>query len=137
VPFETIADSAREPEPEKVAEKRPKQLKMKVAVLSKLSVTTRTPRKRRMASVLEAVLESAKTPPPSFAEASGSKIEDVREMITASTSAHAEAIPSEAVLENLTEESLPEEPLAPVPEASSQGDLDYIVRHALGKQLSE
>jgi hypothetical protein len=40
-------------------------------------------------------------------------------MITTSTSAHAEAGPSEAVLENLTEESLPKEPSAFVPEASS------------------
>jgi hypothetical protein len=43
-----------------------------------------------------------KTPPPSSAEASGSKTEDVSEMITASTSAHAEAGPSEVAPENLT-----------------------------------
>jgi hypothetical protein len=74
VPFGTIADPAREPEPEKVAEKRQEQLKMKVAVPPKLSATIGIPRKRRMASVLEVVLESAKTPPPSFAEASRSKL---------------------------------------------------------------
>jgi hypothetical protein len=37
----------------------------------------------------------------------------------------------------LAKESLSEKPTSPMPEASSQGDLEYIVRHALGKQLSE
>jgi hypothetical protein len=50
-----------------------------------------------MASVLEAFLESVKTPPSSSVEASSSKIEDVSEMITTSTSAHAEVGPSEVV----------------------------------------
>jgi hypothetical protein len=74
---------------------------------------------------------------PSSAEAFGSKTKDVLEMITASTSAHDEARPSEVVPENLTKESLPEKPSAPAPKASSRDDLDYIVRHASGKQLSE
>jgi hypothetical protein len=73
---------------------------MIVTSLPKLPATTGTQRKRRMASVLEAVLESVKTPPPS-SEASGSKTEDVLEMITASTSAHAEAGPSKVVPKNL------------------------------------
>jgi hypothetical protein len=34
-------------------------------------------------------------------------------------------------------ESLAEKPTSPMSEASSQGDLEYIVRHASGKQLSE
>jgi hypothetical protein len=88
-----------------------------------------------MASVLEAVLESMKTPPPSSAEASGSKGEDVIEMITASTSAHAEAGPSETALENLAEESRLEKPSAPAPEAPSKSDLNFIVQHDSGKQL--
>jgi hypothetical protein len=78
-----------------------------------------------------------KTPPPSSVEASRSKTEDVPKMIVASTSAHAEESPSKVVPENLTKESLVEKPSTPAPEASSQGDLDYIVRHASGKQLSE
>jgi hypothetical protein len=119
VPIGTIADPAREPEPEKVAEKVLEQPKMKVIVLSKLPATTGTPRKRRMASVLEAILESMKTMPPSSDEASGSKTKDVPEMITASTSAHVEAGPSKAIPENLTEESLPEKPSAPDPKTSS------------------
>jgi hypothetical protein len=88
-----------------------------------------------MASVLEIVLESVKRLPPSV-EASGSKIEDVAEMITTSISAHAEVGPSETTPENLVVESPPEKPLAPTPEAPSKSNLNFIVRHALGKQLS-
>jgi hypothetical protein len=77
VPIETITDPAKEPEPEKVVEKVPEQPKMKMTALAKLPSTTGTPRKSRMASVLEAVLESVKTPPASSAKASGNKTEDV------------------------------------------------------------
>jgi hypothetical protein len=34
------------------------------------------------------------------------------------------------------EESLPKKSTSPTPEAPLHGDLEYIVRHALGKQLS-
>jgi hypothetical protein len=88
-----------------------------------------------MASVLDVVLESMKTPPPSV-EASGSKTEDVTEMITATTSAHAEAGPLEIAPKNLMEESLPEKSSAPTPEVPSKSDLNFIVRHASVKQLS-
>jgi hypothetical protein len=135
VPTGIIADLARKPEP--VAEKVLEQPKMKVTILPKLPTTTGTPRKRRMASVLEAVLESVKMPPSSSAKASGSKTKEVPKMITASTSTHAEVGPSESVPENRTEENLPEKPSALAPEAPSQDDLDYIVRHASKKQLTE
>jgi hypothetical protein len=77
-----------------------------------------------------------KTPPPSFAEASGSKTEDVTEMITANTSAHAEAGPSETAPENLVKESFLEKPSAPTSKAPSRSDLNFIIRHASGKQVS-
>jgi hypothetical protein len=136
MPIEAIADPTREPKSEKVAERILEQPKMIVKALSKLLATTGTLRKRSMASVLEAILESVKTPPPSSAEASGSKTEDDIEMITTSTSAHVEVEPSETTPENLVEESLPEKPSAPAPEAPSKSDLNFIVRHASGKQLS-
>jgi hypothetical protein len=83
---------------------------------------------------LDVVLESMNTPPPTSAEASGGKIEDAREVVTASTSsAHAETGPLETVPENLVEESLPEKPSAPAPKAPSKSDLNFIVRHASGK----
>jgi hypothetical protein len=56
VPVESIVDPAREPGLEKVEERVPEQLKMKVTSLPKLPATTGTPRKRMMASVLEVVL---------------------------------------------------------------------------------
>jgi hypothetical protein len=134
VPTRIIADLAGESE--SMTGKVPEPPKMKAAILSKLPSTTGTPRKRRMASVLEAVLESAKTP-PSSTEASGSKIEEAPKIITASAYAHAEAGSLEIVPEKTHERELPEEPSAPAPEAPSQGDLDYIIRHASGKQLTE
>jgi hypothetical protein len=87
----------KEPKLEKAAE----QPKVLVTVLPKLSATaaTTTPRKRRMASVLDVVLESMKMPPPTSAEASGGKIEDATE-----------AGPSKAAPEKLVGESLPENP---------------------------
>jgi hypothetical protein len=129
--IEAIADLAREPEPEKV----PEQPKMMVTALPKPPVTIGTPR-RRMASVLEAVLESVKTPPPYSIEPTGNKTEDVTEIITAITSAHTEAGPSKTAPENLMKESLLEEPSAPAPEAPSRSDLNFVIRHASGKQLS-
>jgi hypothetical protein len=134
MPTEAVVDPAKETKLEKVAE----QPKMLVTALPKLSATTTaTPRKRRMASVLDAVLESVKTPPATSAEASGGKTEDAREMVTASTaSAHAEAGPSEAVPGKLVEEKLPEKPTTSAPKAPPQSDLNFIVRHASGKQIS-
>jgi hypothetical protein len=133
MPIGASANLVKELESEKAAE--PKVL---VTALPKLTATaTATPRKRRMASVLEVVLESVKMPPPASAEASGGKIGDAREVATTSISfVHAEAGPSEAVLEKLVGESLLEKPTTPAPEAPPQGDLNYIVQHASGKQLS-
>jgi hypothetical protein len=67
-----------------------------VTGLPRLSTTaTMTPRKRRMASVLDAVLESMKTPTPASAKALDEKIKDAKEVVTASTpSIHVEAGPS-------------------------------------------
>jgi hypothetical protein len=69
-----------------------------------------------------------RAPTPASAEASGEKNEDIREVVSASASfIHVEAGPSGAT---------PENPMSPVPEGNLQGDLNYIVRHTLGKQLS-
>jgi hypothetical protein len=71
-------------------------------------------------------------------EVSNDKIEDAREVATASASTvHAEAGPSGANLVELVIENLPEKPTSPISEAPTEGDLDYIVRHASGKQLAE
>jgi hypothetical protein len=71
-----------------------------------------------MASVLDAVLKSTKSPTPACVEASNEKIEDAREVATASASSiHVEVGPSEAALVELVEESLLEKPTSPVPKA--------------------
>jgi hypothetical protein len=109
-----------------------------VTALPKLSATaTTTPRKRRMASVLDVVLETMKMPTPASIEASGGKIEDAREVVFASiSSVNAKAGYSEAAPVKLVGENVPKKPTSPAPEAPPEGDLNYIVRHASGKQLS-
>jgi hypothetical protein len=119
-PVEASVDPVKEPGPKKTTEEHPKLLSPPtMAGLPKLSTTaTMTSRKRRMASVLDVVLESVKTPIPASAEASSEKIEDAREVVTVSASSiHVEAGPSRAASVKLVGESLPEKPTPPVPEA--------------------
>jgi hypothetical protein len=138
MPIEASTGPVKEPESEKTAE-QPKALSPPaVTGLSKpLSTTTANLRKRRMASILDDVLESMKVPTPASAKASGKKSEDAREAITTSTTnIFAEAGPSKATPIGLVEESVPKKSTSPAPEAPPHGDLEYIVRHASGKQLS-
>jgi hypothetical protein len=104
-----------------------------------------TPKRKRMASVLDAVMEStrASTPAPT---------EKVAKATTARTEAEAgpsvptDAKPAETEQKAEQESSdaglapekkdAPEKVKYPTPEASSE-DLDFIIRHASGKRLSE
>jgi hypothetical protein len=109
-----------------------------------LKAAAATPKRRRMASVLDAVMETTKalTPTPT------KKVDEVIEV-----QAEAEAgssVPIEmkaAALEEETEQQtsdtdmvagqgITEEAKSRAPEASSE-DADYIIRHASGKKLSE
>jgi hypothetical protein len=117
------------------AEEHPKLLSppttTELPKLTTAATTTMTPKRWRMASVLDDVLKSTKMSTPSTTEASDDKIEDVREVAAASASSiHVEAGPLRATLVELVKESLPGKPTSHVPEAPSQADLDYIVRHA-------
>jgi hypothetical protein len=86
--------------------------------LTSTATTTITPKKRRMASVLDAVLKSTKTPTPAYVEASNEKIEDVREVVaTSASSIHIEAAALGATPAELVKESLLEKPTSPAPEA--------------------
>jgi hypothetical protein len=108
--------------------------------LSKLaSALAATPRNgRRMANVLDAVLKSSKVPSPVSTKASKDKVEELGEVAAVSASPTCvEAGPSGTKLVEQAKEGLPEKLTSPIPEASSQADLGYIVRHASGKQLSE
>jgi hypothetical protein len=111
------------------------------------------PKRKRMASVLD-VLETIKTSsstPGKIAKASKIQIETETKLIEAEailSQADAEAGPSvpakekssetgeKAAEEEGIEQILPEKATSPAPEASSE-DLDYIIRHASGKRLSE
>jgi hypothetical protein len=109
------------------------------------SISAATPRKRRMASVLDVVLESAKTSAPASAEALSTQAKDSRktgEAIMAHTlakagpsEAPAEARPSKTAPITLEKESVPKKSKSPAPEAPIK-ELEFIVRYALGKQLS-
>jgi hypothetical protein len=138
MPIEASAGPINELESKKVAE-QPKLLSPPsiTGLPRPSSTTTATPRKRRTASALDAVLESMKEPIYASAEASGEISGDAKEATTASTSTIlAEAGPSEAAPIGLVEESVPKKSKYPAPEAPPQGDLEYIVQHTSGKHLS-
>jgi hypothetical protein len=103
-----------------------------------------TPKRRRMASVLDAVMETTRALTPAL-------VKKVAEAATTHTETEAgPSMPAEtkpAVTEERAEQESPdigiamekevaEEAKSPAPEASSE-DLDYIIRHALGRRLSK
>jgi hypothetical protein len=112
-----------------------------------------TPKRKRMASVLD-VLETIKassSTPGKTAKASKTQIETETKLTEAETTksqADAEAGPSEptkeksletgekAVETEVVEQIAPEKAVTPTPEATPEA-LDYIIRHASGKILSE
>jgi hypothetical protein len=109
-----------------------------------------TPKRRRMANLLDVVLETIKTlsPAPSrkIAEASKAQVEaetKQAEVEVATIQAETEARPSEptktetvVVEEKATEQIASKKVEAPASEASKEST-DYIIRHASGKRLSQ
>jgi hypothetical protein len=102
-----------------------------------------TPRMRRMASVLDVVMESVKVQIP--ASAPDTKSETLkksdeagvaRATSEAEPSTPTEACPLGAIPVLVEKESASEKPKSPAPEASIEG-LEFIVRHASEKQLSK
>jgi hypothetical protein len=148
----TSKDKAKEPKTEgtKMLEILSPSAEKTVPKIQKgLAVTP----KRRMASVLD-VLETVKassSTPGKIAKASKMQIEaktKLTEVEAAMSQASAKAGPSEpakkkpseiaekAAEEEAIEQTLPGKVAAPAPEAPSE-DLDYVIRHASGKRLSE
>jgi hypothetical protein len=117
--------------------------------VSKIPVIT--PKRRRMASVLDAVMEFTRVSTPAFTEEKNIK-EASEAIITCveaevGTSVPAETGPIETVGKDtkerhvdaapvLEKEGAPKKVKFPTPEASTE-ELDFIIRHASGKQLSE
>jgi hypothetical protein len=155
------ASSAKSGEPktiniEEAEVKRTKILEIispsaKVTVPKAQKDLTTTPKRKRMVNILD-VLETIKTSsstPRKTAEVSKTRIETKQtEAEAAKSHAETEAGPSEPAKEKsletgeeetekeATEQILSEQTATPTPEASSE-ILDYIVRHASGKRLSE
>jgi hypothetical protein len=106
---------------------------------------TITPKRRRMASVLDAILESTRAstlaPAKETAEAATARAESKAgpsvptEVERAGTKQRTEQGSSGAGLA-LEKEDAPKKIESPTPEAPSE-ELDFIIRHASGKRLSE
>jgi hypothetical protein len=122
-----------------------------VTVLKAQKGLTATPKRKRMVSVLD-VLETIKTSsstPGKTAEASKTQTDTgLTEAGATKSQANTEAGPSEPAKEKsletrenaaekeAVEQIMPEKDATPTPEAPSEA-LDYIIRHASGKRLSE
>jgi hypothetical protein len=152
--FEPVKDKVGKAEEPKVEEiiKMPKILRprteAKLPKAQKASVAT--PKRRRMANVLDAVLETTKAlspaPAKKIAEAAKSQAEaEAGQEEAKATQAQAEvkagpSVPTEMDLitleEKASEQIAPEKIETPAPKASIE-DVDYIIRHASGKKLSE
>jgi hypothetical protein len=147
VPIEARTNVAEEPELEKMVEQLKTLSQPCATELPKpLNIPAATLRKRRMASVLDVVMEFVKTSTPVSAEALRTEAKvlgknDAASMAqttteTGPTEVPTEAGPSEMAAEGFVKESIPEKPAAPTPEAPYRDDLNFIIRHAPGKQLS-
>jgi hypothetical protein len=148
---EMKVDKAEEPKIEEIV-KMPENLNPPTeATVSKVQkVSAATPKRRRMANVLDVVLETTKTLSPAptrkVTEASKAQLEaDTKqvEVEAATIQAEGEAGPSAPTeMERADPEEKSIEQIAiekievPSPEASNK-NIDYIIRHASGKVLSQ
>jgi hypothetical protein len=144
-PAEAKEEAAKKPELEKVIV-LPEILSLPAeAELPKVTkAPATTPKRRRMASVLDAVMETTRALTPAPAK-------KVAEVVTARAETEAgPSVPAEAepaATEQRAEQEFPDTSMAvekdvaekaksPAPEAPSE-NLDFIVRYASGKRLSE
>jgi hypothetical protein len=104
-----------------------------------------TPKRRRMASVLDAVMESTRTltpaPTKKIVEAAiGHAETEAGPLVPAETESIGTGQGTEQESPDaglaLEKKDTPEKAKSPIPEAPSE-DLDFIIRHASGKRLSE
>jgi hypothetical protein len=105
-----------------------------------------TPKRRRMASVLDAVLESTRAPTPASAKEAAEAATTCVE-VEVGPSVPVETGPVETVRQGteqgpsdanliLEKEGASKKVKSPTPKACTE-ELDFIIRHASGKQLSE
>jgi hypothetical protein len=145
-PVEARTEPVEGPELKKATE-QPKVLSLlRETKLPKASrIPAATQRKRRMAIVLDTVMESVKVPTPTSAAAPDTKGEVLKKSGKASIaqdtyeagpSVLAEAQPLKAAPLTLEKEGVLKKSKSPALEAPVE-ELEFIVRHASGKQLSE
>jgi hypothetical protein len=150
-PVEAKDDKVEEPQVENVinnARNPSPPTEVKLPMVQKASAAT--PKRRRMANVLDAVLETTKAlspaPTKKIAEAAKAQAEAKTGQAKAEatkTQAEIEAGPSVPVAakpaapeEKMVEQIAPEKIGTPAPEAPIK-NVDYIIQHASGKKLSE
>jgi hypothetical protein len=144
-PTKAKDDKAEEPQVEKV-KKVPEILSPSVeADLPKMQkAPVATPKRRRTASVLDAVIETTKALTPALAKntAEAAKIQVKAKAGPSGPTETKAAEPEDKVGHQISdtgktiEQDMAEKAKSPVPEALVE-DIDYIVRHASGKKLSE
>jgi hypothetical protein len=145
-PIEARTEPAKEPKLEKAAEQLKALSPPCTTELPKPSrILATTPRKKRMANVLDVVMESVKISTPASAEAPSTEGEIsmksdedgmAQTVSEGGPSVSAEIRPSEIAPLILEKEGAPEESKSPASGAPIE-ELEFIVRHASGKQLSE
>jgi hypothetical protein len=144
-PAEAKNDKAEEPQVEKI-EKVPEILSppAETKLLKVQKAHAATPKRRRMASVLDTVLETTKalSPRPIKKNAEAAKVQDEAEA-GPSAPVGTKAVPHEDKADQQTadigmaaRQDMAEKAKPSVPEALIE-DIDYIFRHASGKKLSE
>jgi hypothetical protein len=103
------------------------------------TVPAATPRKgRRMASVLDDVLRPSKMATPAPTRVSNDKVEELEGAVAASAAPDCtKAGRLETRRTEQINESLQEKLSLLIPEAASTEELDFIIHHASGKQLTQ
>jgi hypothetical protein len=144
-PTKAKDDKAKEPQVEKVIKVLEILSPLIEADLPKMQKTpVVTPKRRRMASVLDEVIETTKalTPAPTKKAAEAAKIQEEAKAEPSAPTETKAAASEDKVSQQIsdtnktTEQGMAEKAKSPVPEALVE-DIDYIVRHASGKKLSE
>jgi hypothetical protein len=132
-------DKAEEPQVEKI-EKMPEILsppaEAKLPKVQKAPAATH--KRRRMASVLDAVLETTKALSlgPTKKNAEAAKVQDEAEAGPSAPSEAKAVAPEDKVDQQTSDTSMAEKAKSPALEAPSEA-VDYIYRHASGKKLSK
>jgi hypothetical protein len=144
-PIEAKDDKAKEPKVEEIIKMLEILSPSAGAELPKVQkVATATPKRRRMASVLDTVIETTKALAPASTKKT---IEAAKNQVEAEVGPSAPTktkatVPEDKVSQQssdtgkMTEQVMTEKEKSPVPEALAE-DTDYIVRYASGKKLSE